>query len=154
MNDPASTESSTYFKEWYRDNGDELNKSRRDRYHADPAYKERILQQNREARARRREEALKEKKKRKSVQKTRCSSAWRSVNVELTDDNGNKVVQKMFTIGTLSSAGSDPAIAEKSWSLSSWSRLKTSSPASWTRLRVVFIVCNSRWLSQGLVMNL
>ena len=105
MNDPVtSTESSTYFQEWYRDNGDELNKSRRERYHADPEYKERILQQNREARKRRREEALTEKRKRKSVALTRSTSSWKSVNVELTDDNGNKVVQKMFTIGAVAKA--------------------------------------------------
>jgi DNA-binding transcriptional MerR regulator len=102
--DTGADSNSTYFKEWYRDNGDELNKSRRERYHSDPEYKEKILQQNREARRKRREAALKEKKARKSAQKTRSSQSWKSVNIELTDDDGNKVVQKMFTIGAVAKA--------------------------------------------------
>ena len=81
-----------------------MNKSRRERYHSDPEYKEKILQQNREARRRRRQEALVEKQKRKSVQKTRSSNSWKSVNIELDDGNGNKVVQKMFTIGAVAKA--------------------------------------------------
>jgi DNA-binding transcriptional MerR regulator len=104
MSGESGTDSSTYFKEWYRDNGDELNKSRRTRYHTDPEYKERILQQNREARKRRREEQMEEKQKRKSVQKTRSTNSWKSVNIELEDENGNKVVTKMFTIGAVAKA--------------------------------------------------
>jgi DNA-binding transcriptional MerR regulator len=94
----------TYFQEWYRDNGDQLNKSRRERYRTDPDYREKVLQQNREARKRRRQKTLKERRKRQTASKARTSQAWKSVNVELKDENGKPVVVKMFTIGTVAKA--------------------------------------------------
>lgn len=94
----------SYFQEWYRDNGDELNKSRRERYHTDPEYREKVLEQNREARKRRRDEALKEKRKRRTASTARASQSWKAINIELEDESGNKVMTKMFTIGAVAKA--------------------------------------------------
>jgi DNA-binding transcriptional MerR regulator len=94
----------TYFQEWYRDNGDQLNKSRRERYRTDPEYREKVLEQNREARKRRRRQTLKERRKRQTASKARTSQSWKSVNVELKDSKGNPVVVKMFTIGAVAKA--------------------------------------------------
>ena len=96
--------SSSYFHQWYQQNGESLNESRRERYANDPEYKERILQQNREARKRRRKEVLAEKKKKRAVQLNRSSQPWKHINIELKDDKGNLVVTKMFTIGAVAKA--------------------------------------------------
>jgi len=95
---------STYFQEWYRDNGDKLNESRRDRYHTDPEYREKVLQQNREARKRRRQAALLLRKKKRAGAKIRPSQNWKSINVELKGEDGKPVVTKMFTIGAVAKA--------------------------------------------------
>jgi DNA-binding transcriptional MerR regulator len=97
-------DTSTYFQEWYRDNGGELNKSRRERYRTDPEYREKVLEQNREARKRRRKAALKERKKRQEASTVRTSQPWKSINVELKDENGNPVVTRMFSIGAVAGA--------------------------------------------------
>ena len=44
----------TYFKDWYRRNGDALNRRRRQRYRLDREYRERVRRTNAESRARRR----------------------------------------------------------------------------------------------------
>lgn len=97
-------EPTTYFQEWYRDNGDLLNKSRRERYRDDPDYREKVLEQNREARRRRRKQTLKERREQRAASTTKPSQAWKSVNVELKGENGDKVVTKMFTIGAVARA--------------------------------------------------
>lgn len=103
--DNETTAEGTYFQEWYANNGDELNKSRRDKYRDDPEYREKILKQNREARKKRRKEALKEKRKKQAATKTRTAQSWKAVTVELEDKkSGQMVPTKMFTIGAVAKA--------------------------------------------------
>lgn len=94
-----STEKSEYFKGWYAANGRRLNTTRRDRYSTDPAYRDKVLLQNREARKKKRAENKKERLAKKEALKVRPSRAWRAVSVEV---NGKLV--KMFTIGAVAKA--------------------------------------------------
>ena len=87
------------FKEWYDENGENLNKSRRDRYNTDPAYRKQVLAANRKSREKRR---LRERVEREVARKERKTSrdAERSPYkvVEAEIDN---VATKLFSIGAL-----------------------------------------------------
>ena len=91
--DPQTNNPSVYFREWYEQNGDELNKRRRNRYQTDPEYRERVLAQNRDARRKKRQEALEERKKKYGAKKLRLTNNWKTVNVETPDG-----IVKMFSI--------------------------------------------------------
>ncbi len=89
-----------YYRRWYVRNGDALNKSRQRRYRDDPEYRNHILEQNREARKRKRAESLEERKRENSARKTRVNRAWKTHDVVLEDDETGEVcTTKLFTIG-------------------------------------------------------
>lgn len=90
-----------YFRQWYQSNGDQLNKSRKRRYQDDPEYREKVLEQNREARKRRRVEQLVERKKENAVRKTRVNRSWKTHDVTIEDENGEEYTAKLFTIGAV-----------------------------------------------------
>jgi DNA-binding transcriptional MerR regulator len=89
----------SYFQQWYQEHGDQLNKSRKRRYQDDPAYRERVLVQNRDARKRRRVEQLEERKKENAARKTRVNRSWKTHDVSITDEAGEVHTTKLFTIG-------------------------------------------------------
>jgi len=95
---------STYFKKWYREHGEDLNSSRREKYQNDSSYREKTLKQNRESRERRRRENQEKKRLQASLKKTKAAKSWKSVNMEIDDGHGNKVVQTLFTIGAVAKA--------------------------------------------------
>lgn len=95
------SEEDDYFKEWYAENGDELNKSRKRRYADDPTYREKVLEQNREARKRRRQEQLIERKKENSARKVRLDRSWKTRPMTLTLEGGQQVTVPGFTIGAV-----------------------------------------------------
>lgn len=94
-------EGGAYFKEWYQENGDKLNKSRKRRYHDDPEYREKVLEQNRDARKKRREAQLVERHKEGAAKKTRVDRSWKTRDMVLTLDDGSQVTVKGFTIGAV-----------------------------------------------------
>lgn len=95
------SEEDDYFKEWYAENGDELNKSRKRRYADDPAYREKVLEQNRDARKRRRQEQLIERKKENSARKVRLDRSWKTRPMTLTLEGGRQITVPGFTIGAV-----------------------------------------------------
>jgi len=84
------------FKDWYEKNGGELNKSRRDRYKTDPAYREEVLQRNRDARRLKRESTLTERKESLAAKGVTTRPLWKTVEVMV---DGKTVTA--FTIGAL-----------------------------------------------------
>jgi DNA-binding transcriptional MerR regulator len=94
-NDQKPDDAATYFKEWYGKNGDKLNKTRKSRYHTDPEYREKVLEQNREARKRRRQEALEEKRKEHGARQLRTTNNWKTVEVQTPDGES----AQLYTIG-------------------------------------------------------
>lgn len=95
------SEEEDYFKEWYAENGDELNKSRKRRYADDPTYREKVLEQNRDARKRRRVEQLVERKKENSARKVRLDRSWKTRPMTMTLEGGQQVTVPGFTIGAV-----------------------------------------------------
>lgn len=90
-----------YFRQWYQTNGEQLNKSRQQRYNDDPEYRAKVLEQNREARKRKRTEQLEERKKENAVRKTRVNRSWKTHEVTIEGDDGESLTAKMFTIGAV-----------------------------------------------------
>jgi len=89
------------FKAWYDENGEELNKSRRDRYHSDPEYKARVLKGNRERRRKAREEKSQEQAKEREAKKVRIAEQpYRVVEATIKTKKGT-VKETLFTIGAL-----------------------------------------------------
>jgi DNA-binding transcriptional MerR regulator len=96
-------ENTSYFQEWYGQNGEALNTSRRDRYNSDPEYREKVLAQNRVARKKKRDAARLERAAQKEARKVAPTRSWKTVDVEVVDGAGTKIV-KMFTIGAVAAA--------------------------------------------------
>jgi DNA-binding transcriptional MerR regulator len=95
----------TYFQQWYVENGEDLNQSRRDRYKNDPVYREKILAQNREARKKRSDEKRKKKRETRQATKTNQTTPYKAVVREMTDKKtGKKVRTHMYTIGAVAKA--------------------------------------------------
>lgn len=86
------------FSEWYKENGQKLNESRRDRYKTDPEYRKQVLEANRESRRRAREKQLQEKatayKNTNGIIKADPTPKWKTV-----EKDGKTYV----TIGALAS---------------------------------------------------
>lgn len=89
----------SYFKEWYEDNGDDLNARRRNRYKTDPAYRRKVQEWNRRAREKRNKERAVEKKAERKAVKMATSGSWKTVEIEV-----DGVKMRMFTIGALAKA--------------------------------------------------
>lgn len=51
------------FKEWYSNNKEALNAKRKHRYHTDPDYRAKVIEQNRKSREKRRLKKLEEQNK-------------------------------------------------------------------------------------------
>jgi len=96
-----ATEEETYFKDWYAENGEQLNKDRKQRYKDDPDYREKVLEQNREARKRKRQEQLVERSKQDAARKTRVERSWKTRPMTITLEDGEQVTVKGFTIGAV-----------------------------------------------------
>lgn len=91
-----------YFKDWYAKHGENLNQSRRDRYKTDPAYRDAVLQRNREAREKRRTSTAKERSQQRKASRLRVGSrAWKTVEAEVVDKNGDVATATLFTISAL-----------------------------------------------------
>lgn len=87
------------FKKWYESHGKQLNKKRRGRYKSDPDYRARVLQANRDARARRRMKQQEERKQvRDAMEVPVGSPPWRVVEVELREGGARN---ELFTIGAV-----------------------------------------------------
>jgi len=82
------------FSQWYASNGERLNENRRNRYHTDPEYRQRVLEKNRESRRKRREESLKNRPPKPP--KDPNDRKWKTVSVRY---EGKK--QEAYTIGAL-----------------------------------------------------
>ena len=92
------------FKEWYSENGNDLNKRRRSRYQTDPDYKDRVLRTNRASREKRRLTVQEETDKEKAAIKVKTpSKAWKEVDADATG-NPNASGQTLLTIGALARA--------------------------------------------------
>ncbi len=83
------------FSEWYRVNGERLNKKRRERYHTDPEYKARVLKTNQESRQDRKKEPPGVKESTTTV----VSGKSRQWKAAATDVDGK--IQDCFTIGAV-----------------------------------------------------
>jgi len=81
------------FQQWYQANGERLNEKRKARYHADPEYREKVLKQNQESRAKRKEEARKQPRPPRPPQPSRLE---RPIEMEVEG-----VVQRVFTTGAV-----------------------------------------------------
>lgn len=97
---PTDQPEQTYFQQWYQENGSTLNKKRKKKYNADPEYRARVLEQNREARKRKREGQLDERRKEKAARKTRVNKSWKTYDKPIEID-GKIVMTKMFTVGAV-----------------------------------------------------
>jgi DNA-binding transcriptional MerR regulator len=84
------------FKTWYKEHGQELNASRRDRYKTDPAYKQQVLAANRESRRRRREAQLVERAAEQKAKKVRTVRQWKEVVMDV-----DGVRTQFLTIGAV-----------------------------------------------------
>lgn len=102
---PDKNTDPTYFQQWYEENGADLNQSRRDRYKNDPEYREKILAQNREARKKRSEEKLAQKRATRKSTKTNQTQSYKAVVRPMTDKRtGKEVKTRMYTIGAVAKA--------------------------------------------------
>jgi hypothetical protein len=77
------------FSDWYEENRDSHNESRRNRYRDDPEYREKVLARNREARRKRRDEKL-------DLNRVRGARVFR---VRATEEG-----EALFSIGALAAA--------------------------------------------------
>lgn len=92
------------FNEWYAENGKTLNKSRRNRYHSDPAYKARVLMQNKASREKRRQSQAVQKAAERKARKFKAKAEpWKTVEV-VVKKKGKEVSITVFTIGALAAA--------------------------------------------------
>lgn len=82
------------FTQWYAVHGERLNEKRRDRYHTDPEYKKKVLQQNRESRRKRRAEERKNRPPKEPRQPG--EHAWKTTKVRIEGK-----LQTAYTIGAL-----------------------------------------------------
>ena len=95
MAEPAETTKTPWeFKDWYKEHGEELNESRRDRYNKDPAYREQVLEANRESRRKRRKEQLIERATEQETKKVKTGKLWKESVID---------GQTFLTIGALAS---------------------------------------------------
>lgn len=93
------------FKNWYGENGEKLNKDRRNRYHTDPDYKARVLAQNKTSREKRRKATAKQKKTEREARKFKArTEPWKTVQMTVKDKAGKDVEITVFTIGALAAA--------------------------------------------------
>ena len=98
----TQNEDDAYFKDWYSKNGNTLNQSRRDRYKTDKEYRDAVLDRNRKARQKRREDTVKERAQERKASRLRVGSrSWKTVEMQVKDDDGNVSTVKLFTIGAL-----------------------------------------------------
>lgn len=96
----SDQEKPSYFQEWYQEHGTKLNKARKKKYSDDPEYRKKVLEQNRDARKRKRDGQLDERRKEKAARKTRVSKSWKTYDMPIEID-GKMVVTKMFTVGAV-----------------------------------------------------
>lgn len=89
--------SATYFARWYAENGKSLNAERARRYREDPAYKEKVLEQNRAARQKKRTET--KVRRRKAGTAERVERAWKTRPLTMTLEDGSEATVQGFTIG-------------------------------------------------------
>ena len=90
------------FREWYADNGEELNRSRRARYDNDPEYRAQVLRLNRASRQRARKRREEERRQAlAAVEAPGRPRAYKTVEVSMGE--GEPPV-KLFTIGAVAKA--------------------------------------------------
>src|SRR5687767_3234985 len=89
-----------YYQKWYEEHGGSLNKARRDRYASDPDYRTKILKRNRDARKKRRELTVEERRQLENAKRVAPSTAWKTVQQEI-EINGKRVLATLFSIGAL-----------------------------------------------------
>jgi DNA-binding transcriptional MerR regulator len=88
------------FQTWYADNGDRLNKKRRQRYDNDAEYRQRVLTTNQNYRAKQKKEQKKERaQQRKAVRIRPTESTWKTIEIDV-----DGVKTPMYTIGALARA--------------------------------------------------
>jgi DNA-binding transcriptional MerR regulator len=86
------------FKEWYEENGEALNKSRRNRYQTDPEYRQRVLDANRESREKRRKKEREEKFKERQAQKLRDTDKQ---SYKVVTAGVGEATSRLFSIGAV-----------------------------------------------------
>jgi DNA-binding transcriptional MerR regulator len=90
------------FKNWYGENGEKLNKDRRNRYKTDPEYRARVLAQNKVSREKRRKATAEQKAAEREARKFKAKAEpWKTVEMTVKDKNGKAVEVTVFTIGAL-----------------------------------------------------
>lgn len=93
---------SDYYKIWYGDNGQTLNRKRRDRYHTDPTYRQKVLGWNQQSRKNRKEGDEGEVQKERDASKIRVGGrSWKSIIVDLPGPDGALVATPVFSISSL-----------------------------------------------------
>lgn len=98
----SNQDDDAYFKDWYKKNGETLNTGRRDRYKTDPDYRAAVLRRNRDARVKRRAEAVQERTQQRAATRLRVGSrSWKTVEQEIPDAAGGTATGTLFTIGAL-----------------------------------------------------
>lgn len=94
------SETAWTFKGWYEEHGKTLNADRRARYNTDPEYREQVLETNRKARERKRQEALVEKlAQAEAITLTPKAKAWKET---LIPTKRGEI--RTFSIGALARA--------------------------------------------------
>jgi len=107
-------DSDGYFRNWYEKNGDDLNERRRSRYHTDSAYRAKVMEQNRQARQKRRADRQLRTQATREARQFQPIRAWREVLIPL-EVEGETCSIPMFTIGALAGAFGKSVQAVRLW---------------------------------------
>lgn len=87
------------FREWYELNGKRLNEKRKQRYHEDTAYRERVLKTNQESRKKQRDTSDETPSEKRVVRPRSDEKRFKTVDAEV-----DGVRERLFTIGALAQA--------------------------------------------------
>src|SRR5882762_2539933 len=88
-----------YFAQWYRENGQDLNRNRKKRYQEDPEYKQKVLARNTETRKRKRAEVLATRRAKDAERDPHVNKSWKSTPISTVIEDGSVVIVQGFSIG-------------------------------------------------------